>query len=131
ICEVLENYSNFHMKQSIDLEEKKVDSIDSLSESFLKDNFLIDKFEYEKTKSLFEQIADSRITDTNRISNEHSKEYDKIYSDFLLYRINKKKVLDLNWTKLARKDLFEESFYPYLEKRAKAFCAYHEGEYEE
>ncbi|EME8264541.1 DUF4062 domain-containing protein, partial [Enterococcus faecium] len=46
-------------------------------------------------------------------------------------RINKKKVLDLNWSKLARKDLFEESFYPYLEKRAKAFCAYHEGEYEE
>ncbi|WP_261796687.1 hypothetical protein [Enterococcus durans] len=131
ICEVLENYSNFHMKQSIDLEEKKVDSIDSLSESFLKDNFLKDKFEYEKTKSLFEQIADSRITDTNRISNEHSNEYDKIYSDFLLYRINKKKVLDLNWTKLARKDLFEESFYPYLKKRAKAFCAYHEGEYEE
>ncbi|GER77863.1 MULTISPECIES: DUF4062 domain-containing protein [Enterococcus] len=131
ICEVLENYSNFYMKQSIDLEEKKVDSVDSLTESFLKDDFLIDKFEYENTKSLFEQIADPRITDTNRISNEHSNEYDKIYSDFLLYRINKKKVLDLNWSKLARKDLFEESFYPYLEKRAKAFCAYHEGEYEE
>ncbi|WP_195273135.1 DUF4062 domain-containing protein [Enterococcus mundtii] len=131
ICEVLENYSNFHMKRSIDLEEIKVDSIDSLSDSFIKDDFLIAEFSYEKTKSLFEKIADSRIDDVNISSYEYSNEYDKIYSDFLLYRINKKKVLDLNWTKLARKDLFEESFYPYLEKRGKAFCAYHEGEYEE
>ena len=56
------------MKQSIDLERKKVDSVDSLTESFLKDDFLIDKFEYENTKSLLNKSLTLEITDTNRIS---------------------------------------------------------------
>lgn len=131
ICDVLENYSNFHMKRSVELIEEKDESINSLPDSFLKNGLLIDKFGYEKTRSIFEQFADSRINSENEIFTENLNEYDKVYSNFFLYRLNKKKILDLDWSKLVRKDLFEESIHPYLEKRAKAFCAYHEGEYEE
>ncbi len=131
ICDVLDNYANFHRNRSVELIEEGNEQINSLPDSFLKNGLLIDNFEYEKTKSIFEQFADSRSGNENEVRYENLNKHDKVYSDFLLYRMNKKKILDLEWSKLVRKDLFEESMHPYLEKRAKAFCAYHEGEYEE
>ncbi|MEG0284684.1 MAG: DUF4062 domain-containing protein [Vagococcus sp.] len=130
ICEVLENYAMTNNR--VVMEKMAASTEENLNklEKLVNDNLFLDKNSYGKVERIFSELSKNRKSSITDEDNTQWNQYDLLYTDYFLYKNNKKRVLDLNWKQLVRGDLFEEQFRPYLEKRSKAFCAYHEGEYE-